>query len=47
MVVALVHAILFRKEQTTIWGGRTSQLDADDVVDEDRTPLLTRTEDVY
>jgi hypothetical protein len=46
MVVALLHAILFRREQAIIWGARPSQIDAEDVVDEDRTPLLPRTEDV-
>jgi hypothetical protein len=42
MVVALLHAILFRREQDRIWGGRSAQIDEDEERNRDRTPLLAR-----
>jgi hypothetical protein len=44
MVVALVHAILFRREQNRIWGGRSGHV-YEENEEVDRTPLLARSAD--
>jgi hypothetical protein len=46
MVVALLHSILFQREQASVWGRHTDRSGEEDEVDENRTPLLARASEV-